>query len=149
MSSTLAPLYRSCTTSHQSAIVTIAISCTYLCPYLFPGPTAQKFKEARACPCVQRFRLHWCRFEFEINDCVHNSFSFSLQAQNLLFSQVFPIIVCWYLTPGLPSPTFDCISDLLHSSIFCFIFLSLFIQFSSVQFVTLLKQNVLRGCRLA
>jgi len=34
------------------------------------------------------------------------SFSFSLSAQNLSFSQVFPTIDFWYLTPGLPSQTF-------------------------------------------
>jgi len=34
-----------------------------------------------------------------------NSFSFSLSAENLSFSQVFPTIDFWYLTPGLPSLT--------------------------------------------
>ena len=56
-----------------------------------------------------------------------NFFSFSLSAQNLSFSQVFPAIDFWHLIPAWTAFSgLDCFSDLFYSAV-CFIFISLFL----------------------
>jgi len=63
------------------------------------------------------------QFIIIITSTVRNS-SFSLQAQRLPFPQLLPTIEWWYLTPGLPSRTLNCIiwSSYAHRFVFIFFY---------------------------